>query len=316
MMDAIEIFKKLVGERLDGLIVTYNPYTDRFPTYEYTHVNKETFEPEFVDVLFDGIVFYAYEKNEIESEFNKGRLNNLRQAARAAYENRIPKTEKETDGLLGELTLDGFIKLFFPQIEMLFSRVKYIERYPRIDDNPTRKGHEVKGYDGMFFSSEKGQLYFWTGQVKTGTWEYCLDGIKADLNKSLIANYFADSIVIMCDIMRSVGNVSKTLLDIIDYLNGVLIECSNDRKAKVRKIIEYFKARKIKIRIPCLLIPDEHDYENEEQLLTNVKSRIHDSFQDFKLENNTGIDTEVFILAFPVRNLKLLRSLFLKVRRQ
>ena len=44
------------------------------------------------------------------------RFTDLTKAARAAYEMRVPKTEKEYDGLLGELALDSFIKCFFPII--------------------------------------------------------------------------------------------------------------------------------------------------------------------------------------------------------
>lgn len=104
-MNAIEIFKELIGERLTPLIVKYDPYKDVFTTHPYRHIFDDNFERIFTDVIFDSIIFYAYEKDEIEKEYQKGHLGDLRRASRVAYENRVPKTEKETDGLLGELTL-------------------------------------------------------------------------------------------------------------------------------------------------------------------------------------------------------------------
>ena len=184
-MNAIEVFKKLIGERLTPLIVKYKPYEDVFTTHPYSHILDADFEIRFTDTIFDSIIFYAYEKEEIEKEYQKGHLGDLRRASRVAYENRVPKTEKETDGLLGELTLDSFIKLFFPDIEMLYSRAKYLERRPHQEESVERKGHEIKGYDGMVFSIENGQKYFWVGQVKTGDWNYCLTKIKTISIKAL-----------------------------------------------------------------------------------------------------------------------------------
>lgn len=167
-MNAIEIFKQLIGEKIKPIIIKYESYKDVFTTYPYRHVLDADFEKRFTDVIFDSTIFYSYEKDEIEKEYQKGHLNDLRKASLVAYENRVPKTEKETDGLLGELTLDCFIKLFFPDIEMLYSRVKYLEKRPHEEKIVERKGHEIKGYDGMVFSIENGQKYFWVGQVKTG----------------------------------------------------------------------------------------------------------------------------------------------------
>ena len=176
-MDAIEIFKRLIGEKIKPMIIKYEPYKNVFTTYPYSHILDADFEERFTDTVFDSILFYAYEKDEIEKEYQKGHLDDLRKASRVAYENRVPKTEKEADGLLGELTLDCFIKLFFPDIEMLYSRAKYLERRPHKEETVERKGHEIKGYDCMVFSIENGKKYFWVGQVKTGDWKYCLDGI-------------------------------------------------------------------------------------------------------------------------------------------
>ena len=314
-MNAIEIFKELIGERLTPLIVKYDPYKDVFTTHPYRHIFDDNFERIFTDVIFDSIIFYAYEKDEIEKEYQKGHLADLRRASRVAYENRLPKTEKETDGLLGELTLDSFIKLFFPDIEMLYSRAKYLERRPHQEESVERKGHEIKGYDGMVFSIENGQKYFWVGQVKTGDWNYCLTKIKNDINKSIIKYYFADAIVILCDIMRAVNSTSEKLSKIIDDINDIIFDCNSNRTEQTSKILQYFKQEQIVIRIPCLLMPDESNYDDSGKLINNIKVKVKNAFEGFVLDNNDNLDIEVLLLVLPLRNLKKVRELFLEVRK-
>lgn len=313
-MDAIEIFKKIIGEKLRPLVIKYDPYKDVFITYPYRHVFDDDFEQNFSDIMFDSIVFYAYDKDEIENDYRQSRLNNLRKASRRAYEDRVPKTEKLADGLLGELTLDSFIKLFFPNIEMLYSRVKYLPRYPHKEEVIKESGQEVKGFDGMLFSIEENQKYFWLGQVKTGGWQYCLDDIKKDINKSLIKYYFGDAIAILCDVMRSVNSTSKELNTIINNINNIIFD-SNDRQDRVKNIINYFKDNNIKTRIPCLIMPNEENYINEEVLLKIVKNKLNNAFKDFCIKNEENIDVEILLLVFPIRNLSKVRQNFLEVRR-
>lgn len=314
-MDAIEIFKQLIGEKIKPMIIKYEPYKNVFTTHPYSHILDADFEERFTDTVFDSILFYAYEKDEIEKEYQKGHLDDLRKASRVAYENRVPKTEKETDGLLGELTLDCFIKLFFPDIEMLYSRAKYLERRPHKEETVERKGHEIKGYDNMVFSIENGQKYFWVGQVKTGDWKYCLDGIKNDINKSIIKYYFADAITILCDIMRAVNSASDELSRIIDCVNDIIYDCNSDRTEQTERILQYFKHEQIVIRIPCLVMPNESDYDDSSRLINNIKTKIKNAFKDFVLVNNDNLDIEVLLLVFPLRNLDKVRKLFLEVRK-
>lgn len=314
-MNAIEIFKQLIGDKIKPMIIQYSPYKDVFITHPYSHILDTDFEEKFTDTIFDSILFYAYEKDEIEKEYQKGHLDDLRRASRVAYESRVPKTEKETDGLLGELTLDSFIKLFFPDIEMLYSRAKYLERIPHKEETVERKGHEIKGYDSMVFSIENGQKYFWVGQVKTGDWKYCLDGIKEDINKSIIKYYFADAITILCDIMRAVNSTSVELSKIIDNINDIIFDCNSNRAEQTERILQYFKQEQIVIRIPCLVMPNESDYYDSSKLIDNMKAKIKNAFKDFVLVNNDNLDIEVLLLVFPLRNLDKVRELFLEERK-
>ncbi len=314
-MDASNIFNYLIGESLEGLILKYDVYKSKYDVHPYHHVIAEDFEKNFSDLLFNSMVFYAYEKEEIENEYEKGRFGDLRKAARAAYEIRIPKTERENDGLFGELALDSFLKCFFPNMEMLYSRVKYLERYPKKKLELERKGHEVKGYDGLLFSSEEKKKYMWVGQVKTGDWQYCLSSIKDDINKSILEHYFSSAMIILADIMRSANGRSSELLAIIDHLNDLIFEHSSDTSKLHREIIDYFKKENIIVRIPCLIIANEENYSDSDNLLSIVKTNIAKAFSGFSEVNRSGLNTEIILLVLPVRNIKAIREEFLKARK-
>ena len=313
-MTASEIFQECIGKRLPPLVMGYEPYKGKYETFPYHHANREDFEMMFASLLFDAIIFYAYEKSEIEHSHTRGKFNDLHKAARAAYENRVPKTEAINDGLMGELALDSFIKCFFENMELLYSRVKYYERYPQKEADAPRKGHEIKGYDGLLFSLEKGRKYMWVGQVKTGTWEYCFRGIKEDINKSILKHYFASAMAIMADIMMATSDVSKELKEIIDELNDILFDYPNQSEERNAKIIEYFKENDIVIRIPCLIIAEEKEYADSDKLLESIKERCTKAFDGFCEYNDCELDVEIMLMVFPVRDLRKLRQAFLDER--
>ena len=297
-MEASQIFTELIGDRIRPIVLQYTPYTDAFETYPYHHRTDIDFEQHFSDLMFDSIVFYAYEKEEIEKEYNRGHFSTLRTAARNAYERRVPKTEREADGLLGELALDSFIKCFFSHIQMLYSRVKYLERYPKKEIDSKRAGHEIKGHDSMLFSVEDGQKYMWVGQVKTGTWDYCLKGIKDDIAKSVLRNYFSGAMVIMADIMRATSNISAELQQIIDDLNDICLEYPTDMTALYAKVHDYFADQNITIRVPCLIIANEAEYSDKDALLDCIKAKCHEAFDGYTY-NCDDLNVEVFYLFFP-----------------
>ncbi len=67
-VEAIQIFQKLIGARLAPIVFQYQPYTDTFLTYPYHHSTAPNFEAEFVDIMFDSIVFYALDLENVEFE--------------------------------------------------------------------------------------------------------------------------------------------------------------------------------------------------------------------------------------------------------
>ena len=81
------------------------------------------------------------------------------------------------------------------------------------------------------------------------------------------------------------------------------------------KILQYFKQEQIVIRIPCLLMPGESNYDDSNKLIDNIKLKVKNAFKEFILDNNDNLDIEVLLLVFPLRNLKKVRELFLEVRK-
>ena len=66
--------------------------------------------------------------------------------------------------------------------------------------------------------------------------------------------------------------------------------------------------------MPCLIIPNESNYLNEEKLLEIVKIKIKESFKNFEIENKGKLKIEIYLLVFPLRDLKKVRDLFLEAR--
>ena len=85
---------------------------------------------------------------------------------------------------------------------------------------------------------------------------------------------------------------------------------------EIVKIVTYFKEENITIRVPCLIIADEKSYSGEKTLLEIIKTKVKDSFDDFNIANDAGLNIEVLLLVFPVQNIGKIRSEFLGVRKQ
>ena len=105
-------------------------------------------------------------------------------------------------------------------------------------------------------------------------------------------------------------------IKIIDDLNDLILEHSADKPLLHSKIVTYFKEENITIRVPCLIIADEKSYSGEKTLLEIIKTKVKDSFDDFNIANDAGLNIEVLLLVFPVQNIGKIRSEFLGVRKQ
>ena len=154
----------------------------------------------------------------------------------------------------------------------------------------------------------------WVGQVKTGTWDYCFKGIKEDIDKSILKHYFASAMAILSDIMMATSDLSNDLKSIIDDLNDILFDYPTETETRHSKIVEYFKKNGIVIRVPCMIIAEEEEYTNTEKLLASIKCRCEKAFEGYCENNDCGLNIEIMLMVFPVRDLKKLRQAFLDER--
>lgn len=141
-----------------------------------------------------------------------------------------------------------------------------------------------------------------------------MKGIKEDITKSILRNYFSSAMVIMADIMRATSSASDELEKIIDDLNDLCLEYPKDQGALYTKVHDYFVSEGITIRVPCMIIADEAQYSNEAVLLDVIKAKCHEAFNGYSYDCD-GLSVEVLLLVFPVRNLEAIRKEFLNLRK-
>jgi len=302
------LYKELVDSKIEPLIVKYDLISGDFEFHPYRHSLNDTTESSLVDALFDNIVFYAFEDNEIAAEYKRGNLEDIRKAARMAYIDVIPKTEGLLDGLLGELVLDAMLRSFYPQTKTIMSRVKYIERFPRKDIKI-----ETHGYDSMVFSEEAGKISIWLGQVKTGDWSYCARKIKDDLNKNILKDYFAGHMLILATYKRGddLGSLNKVVNDINDIKFDTV---DLGEEEKYNAVINYFTENDIQITMPALLLFQEDKYLDADEILESIKTKCKDNLSKSIIANDENLNIKVMFLVFPVRDLKKIRTILLELR--
>ena len=68
------------------------------------------------------------------------------------------------------------------------------------------------------------------------------------------------------------------------------------------------------IRVPCLIIAAEEEYADEDLLLNCIKTKCHDAFDGYTYDSD-GLNVEVLLLVFPVRNLEEICKQFLTLRK-
>lgn len=307
-MDIRKFFKEHMIDNLNLLVFEYDINSSVCESKGFGHIKDDDFEERFIDLLINHIVFYSFEEDELINEYNRNRLDDLRKAAVAAYNKRIPKTERKNDGLLGELVLDMVLKSYYP-IEMLYARIKYIDQVPTKDYKK-----EVKGYDSLCFSMNDGKPSIWIGQIKTGDKTYCYKNIKDDLAKNLLHDYFSDSMLIMADNLRSKSN---TIINLINDINDIQYTYSEDKKILFSKVIEYFKSKNIEVIMPSMMLYESKKYDNInfiKDLEEEIKDDIISNFKDYKFINQEGLNAKVIILVFTVRDLHALREKLLNFR--
>ena len=73
-MTAKEIYQLFVGNRLKPLVIEFDPYSEKYKYYPYHHINDDSFEETFANLMFDNIVFYAFEKKDVQKKDRAGSI--------------------------------------------------------------------------------------------------------------------------------------------------------------------------------------------------------------------------------------------------
>ncbi len=305
-----QLFNDLIINKIDKLIIKYIPEKHSYTYQGYSHFVQESSLEALTNLLIDDIVFYAFSENEIVNYNNKlNLLDNLRQAAKYAYIQRLPKRENaNSDGLLGEVLLDLFIQAYSPNAEKLVIRAKHTEIN-------TKK--EITGYDALYFTKDKEGISFWLGQAKAGSKDYCQSSIVKDLKEKYKQDYFADTAFYIAD-RKDTDELDNILIEI----NRICYEAQKekwDKQTKVKKLFSLLKEKNIKIKIPCLIAYTKDIYNNPIKLTEMMQSEINSiiNYMDtttYPIEVN--LEWELLFWIFPIKDVSYIRNELIRFKKE
>jgi hypothetical protein len=268
-----ELYEKHIADKAKMLIVRYDSVKRKYEYIPYSHTASQDALDKLSELIIDNMVFYAFSEEEVVEQNKKfGLLDNLTNAAKYAYEKRLPKRlNADTDGTMGEVLLDILIQVFEPTSQKLIARAKYMQ----LGDN-----NEIKGYDALYFVKNSEEVTLWLGQVKTGTCSYCKSSIVTDLQSKYSLNYFCNSVFYIAD---KVGESSE-LVGLLNDINRICFESVKlnwDAQTKKQKLINLLKYKNIKLKIPCLLAYTENIYSDNAALTSGIQICVDDMVKIF-----------------------------------
>lgn len=304
------LYEKNIVKNARILILTYNAKKQIYEYKPYSHQLGEDAIDKLSELIIDNLVFYAFSEDEVVNQ-NKmfGLLDNLKNAARYACKERLPKRiNANTDGTFGEVLLDVLIQVFEKNSQKLIARAKY----KQLGDNS-----EIKGYDALYFTKFNDEITLWLGQVKTGSFDYCKREIVTDLNEKYIDDYFCNSLYYIADKCEQSGDLIYILNEInkICYLNA----CNKYSDIeKNNKIFELLAKNKVRVKIPCLLVYQEDIYTCKTDLsicIDNSIKRLMKILDKEQFNINLKLTYEIVFIAFPVKDIKRLRENLTKFKK-
>lgn len=299
-----ELYEKMIVKKAKTVILRFNPVNRKYVYKPYSHEISDDALDKLTELIIENFVFYSFYEDEVVVQNKQfGLLDDLLAAAKYAYKQRLPKRNNaSSDGTVGEILLDILIQVFEPVSKKLIARPKYKQQ----GDNS-----EIKGYDALYFTKNDTEISLWLGQAKTGIWSYCKSGIIKDLNSKYVIDYLADSVFYIADKAER----ESELQELLNEINRMCFEnyrLNHDSETKMLLLIELLKNRKVKIKIPCLLVHTADDIYvgsiDLDQKMDEYTHAILESFDhiDFSIIND--LDYEIFFLLFPVSDINKLRE--------
>lgn len=294
-----EIFDKEILQKSRGVIFTFSPLRDQFVYRPYSHDISEDSVERLGELMRRNLFFYSYGEEEVVQHYEKDHFSSMEQAAKYAYINRLPKRADITDGLPSEALLDLLVQLYNPEAYKLAVRTIF-----RQNDN-----NEIKGYDLTYFSKDETGISLWLGQAKLGGKDYCKTDINKDLLEKFTAEYLAKQLFFVCDKRVSLTNDAKAILEAIEEINIRSME--DNATLRGQKLLDYFKAAGIKVKIPCLLAYGEEAVYKDAgalyQMLEQETIGIRDYFSKHTYTFH-GFSPEIVFYVFPIESIERLRD--------
>ncbi|PPK76813.1 uncharacterized protein DUF1837 [Lacrimispora xylanisolvens] len=305
-----KIYDELITSQLKAVIIDYSPQTHNYIYRGYTHKAEATSMDDVVKLVIDDMIFYAFSESEVlELHEDLEILEDLREAAKYAYSQRLPKRlNADTDGTLGEVLLDIFIQAYAPNAEKLVIRAKHTE---------IKSKKEITGYDALYFTKENSDICIWLGQAKAGKKDYCKKSIVDDLNDKFKKNYFADTAFFIADKCDT-----EELKKMLRQINKICFEAQKfnySSEKKINELVNYLNLNNVKIKIPCLIAYTKDIYANEEKLKEHIISEVEEirkKFDDELFSIEVELPYEVVFYIFPIKDVNYLRKKIIELKRE
>ena len=294
-----EIFDKEIVQQSKGVIFSFSPLNEKYTYQPYSHAITDNAVERLGELMRRNLLFYSFGEDEVIEAYEKGKFSSLEQAAKYAYQNRLPHRDPNQDGLLSEILLDLLVQIYNPRASKLAVRTIF-----RQNDN-----NEIKGYDLTYFTKDPTGISLWLGQAKLGSKQYCKEGISSDLIQKYTQEYLAKQLFFVCDKRVALTPDAKDILEVIDVLNARTID--DDDTTRAQALIDLLNDHRITVKIPCLLAYDESSVYGEctrlyERVQAEVE-RIKDYFNRHTY-SFVGFSPEMVFCVFPIENTDRLRD--------
>lgn len=294
-----EIFTDEIIKKSTGVIFSFSPLQDKYVYQPYSHaVSKDAVE-KLGELMRLNLFFYSFGEDELVQYYEKDLFSSMEQAAKYAYQSRLPKRADITDGLPSEVLLDLLVQMYNPSAYKLAVRTIF-----RQNDN-----NEIKGYDLTYFSIDDSGISLWLGQAKLGSKEYCKSDISSDLLKKFNDEYLSKQLFFICDKRVSINNEAKEILEAIEAIN--ILSMEENEKTRAHKLVDYFNRANIKIKIPCLLAYGEASvYKDMSQLYQKIEIEV-ESIKNYFAKHTyifKSFSPEIVFYVFPIESIERLRN--------
>lgn len=294
-----DIFQKEIIQQSKGIVFPFSPLNDKHTYQPYSHGISADAVEQLGALMRHNLLFYSFGEDEVVSYYEKDAFSSLEQAAKFAYQTRLPHRDPKQDGLPSEVLLDLLVQIYNPNSYKLAVRTMF-----RQPDN-----NEIKGYDLSYFTKDDSGVSLWLGQAKLGGKNYCKSGIDKDLIEKYLASYLSKQLFFVCDKRISITDDAKAILEVIETLN--IRTLGADESDRAQQLIDLLNELGIRIKIPCLLAYEENGiYQDAAKLYERVMAEVDELKEYF---NNhpysfAGFSPEIIFYVFPIESVDRLRD--------